>query len=244
MTEPEILTAADVHIWRLRPDEVTTELRRAVAEPLLAPPEREAAARRIFERHRHRFILTRALVRRTLSRYAPVAPTDWIFDVGPQGKPGIESPRLASPPRFNISHADGCIVCAVTLGHDVGVDVEHPARRASGLSIARRFFAPAEVRDLAGLAREALSERFFAYWTLKEAYIKARGLGLSLPLRHFSFELLPAAGARIHFAPELDDDPTHWQFLRMSLDDGHTLALAIRRGLRPDLDVELREAEW
>ena len=105
------------------------------------------------------------------------------------------------PVRFNLSHTDGLAVCAVVLKHDIGVDVEHRQRRVVSENIARRFFSPSEVREFESLPERMQQDRFFQYWTLKESYIKARGMGLSIPLEKFSFHLLKNKPIRISFDP-------------------------------------------
>jgi 4'-phosphopantetheinyl transferase len=207
--------------------------------PLLSQDENDRMARLIFERDRQSFLLTRALVRTTLSRYASIAPADWQFMANVHGRPEIlERPPGAPDLRFNISHTDGLIACAVTIGREVGVDVEHIHRRLTH-DVAGRFFAPAEVTDLRRLPAEDQERVFFDYWTLKEAYIKARGFGLALPLGDFAFKLQPPATPTIAFEPSLDDDESTWQFMQEWPTPQHRLGLAVRRTGR-DLPVRMR----
>ena len=207
--------------------------------PLLSRDEHDRMQRLIFERDRMAFLTTRALARRMLSRYAPVAPADWQFITNAHGRPEI-SVRPAGTPdlRFNISHTTGLIACAVTIGREVGVDVEQVGRHLTH-DIAGRFFAPKEVRDLRALPEGDQQRVFFDYWTLKEAYIKARGFGLALPLKDFAFTLNPPSTPTISFEPALDDDPSTWQFLQDWPTPEHRLGLAVRRTGR-DLPVRIR----
>ena len=207
---------------------------------LMSPDEHERMARFVFEKDRKAFLMTRALVRTTLSRYAPVAPKDWQFITNAHGRPEI----LARPPgvpdlRFNISHTDGLIACAVTIGREVGVDIENIRRRVVH-DVAGRHFAPKEVSDLRSLPEDQQDKVFFDYWTLKESYIKARGFGLALPLGDFAFTLKPPNAPTIAFEPALDDDPATWQFLQHWPTPEHRLALAVRRQGN-DLPVRIRE---
>jgi 4'-phosphopantetheinyl transferase len=196
-------------------------------------------ARLVFGRDRRRFLLTRALVRTMLSRYAAVAPAEWAFITNDHGRPEIlDRPRGVPDLRFNLSHTEGLIACAVTIGREVGVDVEHVDRRLMH-DIAGRFFAPREVTDLKALPDSEQPRAFFDYWTLKEAYIKARGFGLALPLADFAFTLAPPAPPRIAFEPGLDDDPETWQFAQAWPTPHHRLALAVRRK-GADLPVRIR----
>lgn len=209
-------------------------------QALLSPDEHERMARFVFDRDRRAFLLTRALVRTTLSRYAPVPPADWRFINNVHGRPEILDRRSGVPDlRFNISHTNGLIACAVTIGREVGVDVEHTGRRLTH-DVAGRHFAPREVTELRQLPDDEQHRVFFDYWTLKEAYIKARGFGLALPLGDFAFTLNPPHAPVITFEPALEDDPASWQFLQEWPTPHHRLALAVRRD-GPDLPVRIRE---
>ena len=207
---------------------------------LMSPDEHERMARFIFDRDRRQFLLTRALVRTMLSRYAAVPPAAWTFIANVHGRPEIlDRPRGVPDLRFNLSHTDGLIACAVPIGREIGVDVEHIQRRLTH-DIAGRFFAPREVSDLKALPESEQPRAFFDYWTLKEAYIKARGFGLALPLADFAFTLAPPAPPRIAFEPSLDDDPETWQFAQDWPTPHHRLGLAVRRE-GADLPVRIRK---
>jgi 4'-phosphopantetheinyl transferase len=207
---------------------------------LLTRDEHERMMRFVFERDRHQFLITRALVRTMLSRYAAVAPADWRFITNAYGRPEVlDRPAGVADLHFNLSHTDGLIACAVTVGREVGVDVECTTREVTH-DVPGRFFAPREVSDLRALPEADQSRVFFDYWTMKEAYIKARGMGLSIPLNDFAFRLRPPALPTIAFEPELDDDPATWQFFQASPTATHRLGLAVRR-TGPDLSIRIRE---
>ena len=200
------------HLWWLRPARVTDpdELERCRA--LLTDDERTKTDRYRFARDRHTCLLTRVLVRTTLSRYSDVPPAHWRFRTNDHGRPEVARPP--SPIRFNLSHTHGLIVCLVCRGREVGVDVESFGRMNRWLDLAERFFAPHEAAALRRVDASDRPARFLEYWTLKESYIKARGLGLAIPLASFSFDLPPAApdDIRIRFTSAVDDDATRWQF--------------------------------
>lgn len=206
----------------------------------MTPDEHARMARFVFEKDRRAFLLTRAVVRTMLSRYAPIAPAAWRFITNAHGRPEIlDRPPGVPDLRFNISHTNGLIACAVTIGREVGVDVEQINRHLAH-DIAGRHFAPSEVEDLRKLPDEEQHTVFFDYWTLKESYIKARGFGLALPLGDFAFKLNPPAAPTISFEPALEDDPATWQFLQEWPTPTHRLALAVRRE-GADLPVRIRE---
>jgi len=235
----EMLPFNSVHVDLVVTDGAEALAKRAEYLPLMSRDEHERMARLVFERDRQRFLLTRALVRNMLSRYAPVKPADWQFIANAHGRPEIlDAPAGVPDLRFNISHTDGLIACAVTIGREVGVDVEHVNRRLTQ-DVATRFFAPAEVAHLQSLTEDEQDRVFFDYWTLKEAYIKARGFGLSLPLADFAFHLAPGTMPSITFEPSLPDDPASWQFLQDWPTPAHRLGLAVRR-TGDDLPVRMR----
>lgn len=183
----------------------------------------------------------RILVRRLLSRYAPVEAREWGFTTGPYGKPAVAAPRLPVPLFFNLSHTRGLVCCAVARREEIGVDVETIQRRTPGAELARRYFSRQEVADLFSLPVERQAAAFFDYWTLKEAYIKARGKGLAIPLDQFTFHLLEEGPPRISFSPKLDDWPDTWWFAQRQPSTDHRLALAAR--CRPGEVLSLVENE-
>ncbi len=235
----DLLPLNAVHVDLVRADDPASWAQHEAYRALLSPDEHERMARFVFERDRRSFLLTRALVRTTLSRYCAVAPADWAFITNVHGRPEIlDRPRGVPDLRFNLSHTEGLIACAVTIGREVGVDVEHTQRRLTH-DVAARFFAPREANDLKALPADEQPKAFFDYWTLKEAYIKARGFGLALPLGDFAFTLNPAGPPTIAFEPTLEDDPATWQFVQDWPTPVHRLALAVRRE-RGDLPIRIR----
>ncbi|MFT3765982.1 MAG: 4'-phosphopantetheinyl transferase superfamily protein [Minicystis sp.] len=229
----------EVHFFYLRDGDVADARLVAAYEALLSPDERARRARYRFEHSRREYLLTRALVRVTLSRYAPVAPAAWTFGQNEYGRPAIDRAEHAWL-RFNLSNTRGLVALAVARDRDVGVDVEDTTRPGETVAIADRFFSPSEVAALRALSEGAQRDRFFDYWTLKEAYIKARGMGLAIPLDQFSFLLEAGRPIRIAFDPRLGDDEAAWQFEQLSISPEHRTAVAVRRGYGPDLRVVVK----
>jgi len=244
------LDRSEVHVWLTRPEAAQGSERLRGYAALMTPDEREKQARYYFERDRHACLVTRALVRTTLSRYVSRRPDAWRFEKNEHGCPRLVPEQRDSELRFNLSHTDGLIACAVARERAVGVDVEHTGRRGETVAIADRYFSAAEVRELRALPQSRQRDRFFDYWTLKESYIKARGMGLALPLSQFSFLIEDDTGesvARdapridIRFDTELRDDPLLWQFELERRSPQHRLALAVRKGEGPRLQVQVEE---
>lgn len=193
---------------------------------LMNEAERSGNLRFRSETLRRADAITRAALRTVLSRYCDVAPSCWEFARHDHGKPYIDSP----PSRlyFNLSHSREWIACAVARFPSIGIDIERTSRDPAILRLAKRFFAAPEYADVSRRAGAAQKSRFFDYWSLKEAYIKARGEGVSLGLDAFSFNIGEAGAISIACDERLQDDPGAWYF-RMSGSDGdHRLALAAK----------------
>lgn len=201
---------------------------------LLDDAERARAERFHFERDRLVYTAAHALLRASLAELTGRAPQDWRFSVGAHGKP--EAICLPGEPalRVNLSHTRGQAVVGLSLGHELGVDVEWLARDNATAEIAERFFAPAECAFLRARPPCEAREVFFAFWTLKEAYIKATGKGLALPLDAFAFTLEPPS---ISFTPPIEDDPSRWLFRRFRTGPEHVAALAVRHPEPASLEV-------
>jgi 4'-phosphopantetheinyl transferase len=180
----------EVHVWQARLDRTAAELR--VLSETLTPNEIVRAERFRFPRDRERFIAARGLLRALLAGYTGQPPDELRFTASEHGKP-----QLAAPPeaphtlRFNVTHSGHFALYAVARGREVGVDLEWMHKDLDFAGVADRFFSPREASALRTLPREARREAFFAFWTRKEAYVKARGRGLSLGLDTFDVSLGP-----------------------------------------------------
>ncbi len=241
MTTP--LPPSEIHLWFVLSDEVDDPALLRSYMDLMNDAERARYDRIIVQHARHQHLLARALVRTTLSRYADVDPVAWAFCENEYGRPAIVPPPGAGGEeikhlRFNISHTDGLIVCGVVRDLELGVDVEDTWRSRETVAIADRFFSEREVNDLHALPHGRQKDRFFDYWTLKESYIKARGMGLALPLGKFSF-FPDRRPIPIATDPSLDDDPATWQFELFCPTDRHRAAVGVRRGAG-EQDLKLR----
>lgn len=230
----------EVHVWLTRPDDVADSERLAVCRAMLSDGERARLERLRRESDRRAFLAAHALVRSALSRYADVLPESWSFSANHWGRPEIAGPGALPGLRFSLSHTSGLTACAVALDCDCGVDVEAFDRGGDPLKLARRVLSPKELADLEARAAGARRDRFLAYWTLKEAYVKARGLGLSLPLREFSFSLA-GERIRIEFTAPGEDVASSWQFASLQPTPRHVLGIAVRHGDGPERRITVRE---
>jgi 4'-phosphopantetheinyl transferase len=154
----------------------------------LTPDERHRSARFHFERDRQRFIVARGVLRDLLARYLQTQPGQIGFVYNAFGKPEL-GPESGSRLTFNLSHSAGLALIAIATASNVGVDLEYIRGQSDYADIARRFFSAAEVDYLTALPSHLYAEAFFSCWTKKEAYVKACGEGLAIPLNSFSVPL-------------------------------------------------------
>lgn len=205
------LSDGEVHLWFAFPGDAEGQQAPASAYPVLDEAEQARMVRLRFPEGRRLFGVSHTLVRTTLTRYSEIPPQEWRFVKNAHGKPAIDPDLDSSPLSFSLSHTRGIAVVAVTNGADIGADIERADRNVDAARLAGRFFSPEEAAALQEISPDRLRERFFLYWTLKESYIKARGLGLLLPLDSFSFGLTGECPFRIDFSGE-DRDPGSWRF--------------------------------
>jgi 4'-phosphopantetheinyl transferase len=198
----------------VRPGDVRSNDQIAACRSLLTPEEREREERFHFAEDRHLYLLTRSLERTILSGYVGLPPERLVFERTEKGKPWLANAQHECRQiSFNISHTRGLLLLAVSSSRPLGIDVEG-LNRADFLGIANQFFAPSELTALQALTAEQRHERFFEYWTLKEAYIKARSAGFFMPLDRFAFGFDAAHSITFTAAADLDDQPDRWSFLQ------------------------------
>lgn len=239
---PLPLPEDEVHLWYTRFERWPDDSLLSPYEAMLSAEEQARQRRFLYPKHRRQFLISHALVRLVLSHYAGDAPAAWRFLTKAHGKPALASAAAQADLRFNLSHTDSLAVVAVATGREVGVDAENVERRDPGIDLARRYFAPEEVAQLTRLDDDQRKSGFFDFWTLKESYIKARGLGLALPLDAFGFHLAPGSAPRISFSERIADNAADWQFLQLSISPSFRIALAIQRPGVADRTVVIRES--
>lgn len=219
------LESNEVHVWRAALDVEPAYLKRL--EQMLSDDERERARRFFFEEHRGRFVVARGLLRSILAKYLNIAPNHLEFIYGAYGKPTLTGRFAIGDIRFNMSHSGELAVYAIARGREVGIDIERQRADFATREIAEKFFSPREVTALLNLPEHVQCEAFFNCWTRKEAYIKARGMGLSLPLDQFDVSLVPGEPAALL---DTKDDPTEasrWRFQELLPGPGFAAALAV-----------------
>jgi 4'-phosphopantetheinyl transferase len=232
------LAAGQVDVWLTSLRDVCSELERGYLQ-LLSEPERAKWQRFVADNARLQYLVSRALVRTTLSRYADVPEHAWQFEANRYGRPYVSQPSGLRKFQFNLSNTTGLVVCAVAEGCDIGIDVENFARDLDTDALAPSVFAPMELTDffVQGTPGDRRS-RFFSYWTLKEAYIKARGIGLSLPLDSFWFDL-GGPSPLLHVTDRCGDQPERWRFYQYAPTAEHRMAVAAAapQGVEPSIHL-------
>jgi 4'-phosphopantetheinyl transferase len=203
----------------------------------LSPEERLRHSRFLFDRDKRDFAVAHTLLRRCLSARGGRAPLEWAFAADPRGKPMLaKQDALDTPLAFNLSHTAGLVACAVGEDVEVGIDVERIDRDIDAVDLASRFFSSSEsgaVRRLEGIEQRT---RFAELWTLKEAFIKAIGEGLSCPLDAFSFTF--GSSGSLEFDWRRSTSATMWLFALFAPSPDHRMAVAIgTRGSLPELRV-------
>lgn len=189
--ESSNLAEGEVHLWWIP----IGGSRQAVElhAQALSPDELERAARFHFDVHRNRFLIGRGALRHILGRYLEIEPRDLEFTYGSRGKPDLAPGQNGRGIRFNLSHSHDLGLLAVSMAQELGVDVELVKADFGGMEIAERFFSANEVQTLFALDAVERNAAFFSCWTRKEAFIKAIGEGLSVPLDSFDVIFAPHA---------------------------------------------------
>jgi 4'-phosphopantetheinyl transferase len=224
--EQLLLEPGQAHIFRL-PLELPPELLQTLSG-LLSADEQARAARYHFERDQRRFTAARGQLRQVLAAYLHVVPRAVQFTYNPYGKPALAEANHTGQPdvQFNLSHSGELGLLAVCKGQPVGIDIEIIRDNLERGNIARRYFAPSEVMALEALPPDQQLQAFFACWTRKEAYIKARGQGLSIGLDTFAVSLAPGEAAQLLVRdPGAPGGP--FTLLTLDPEPGYAAALAV-----------------
>ncbi len=221
-----ILGDDEVHVWRAALN--IKESRVQSLRRTLTADDRARAERFHFQKDREHFIVARGLLRAILGRYLDVEPSQLRFSYSPYGKPSLAGEFNADALCFNLSHADGLALYAVTRGRQLGIDIERVRAELADEQVAERFFSPREVAVLRALSGNMQPQAFFNCWTRKEAYIKARGEGLSLPLDQFDVSLAPGETAALLSTNGDPQEASRWRIQELAPGAGYVSALAVK----------------
>jgi 4'-phosphopantetheinyl transferase len=221
------ISREEVHLWR-----IDLTLADSIGFAVLSDDELERAARFHFENDRSRFKVARAALRTILGRYANLIPDALVFCQNAYGKPFLTNPRAAGL-HFNLSHSKDVALLGVAREREVGIDVEFMRHNFATTEVARHFFSSDEVATLAGVESRLRTRAFFNCWTRKEAYIKARGEGLSLALDSFDVSLKPGQPAALLNTRLDSTDVSRWSMHELFPVAGYAAAVAVERCASP-----------
>lgn len=227
--EPRRLPDVDgVELWLV--EGTGTEVERSALHNLLSEDERARAARFKVEHARRAFVVSRGFLRTILGNALGCAPRIVRLGEGPHGKPFLTGAHAGSGIEFNVSHSGDLFLYALSRGRTLGVDVERKKEERELEKLAQRYFAPAEARLLLEQATpEERLDSFYRCWTRKEAYLKAKGTGLTTRLAAFAVTFLPGvAPAMLHTEVE-GEDPATWRVFDVPVPEGYAAALVVRR---------------
>ncbi|MGM0402599.1 MAG: 4'-phosphopantetheinyl transferase family protein [Thermodesulfobacteriota bacterium] len=217
-----------VDIWRARTDLAADRI--SVLFNLLSADEQSRAERFLYPVHRGRYIAARGILRQILGAYLGIGPQKIRFSTCSHGKPRLENPLHRCGLRFNLSHSHGIAMYAVAENRDVGIDVEYLGRPCRELQIARRFFAPEEAEAIASLSEKNRRKAFFVCWTRKEALLKAKGVGLSIPLDRFAVSVRPEDPPALLHTAWNEKDRLQWRLFTVDPGPDYVASLAVEKG--------------
>ena len=215
----------EVHVWRASIDPDGLDVQGMWAT--LAADERSRAGRFYFQKDRERFVAGRGLLRAILGRYLGMDSDQLQFCYNSYGKPALTRESGGEILLFNLSHSHGLMVCAVTRHRQIGIDLERICGNLAGEKVAERFFSPREVGTLRALPACIQGQAFFNCWTRKEAFIKAKGQGLSLPLDQFDVSLRPGEPAALLDTTWDPQEACRWSLKELDPGPGYVCALCV-----------------
>jgi 4'-phosphopantetheinyl transferase len=210
-----------LHLWCANPGDFLPDAIIEACVSMLSEDEQAHWRSYRFDKHRREYLITRVLVRTALSYFHPLAPAAWRFESNIYGKPFVV-PDCGL--RFNLSNSPGLVVCLISQGAEVGVDAQPGESGERIAELGPEVFSPLELAQLVGMRRAEKSDRALSLWTLKEAYIKARGMGLTLSLNKVSFLYGGLEGIRLELDPRLDDRAGGLRFCLLE-HAGHRIAV-------------------
>lgn len=225
LASPLALPEDEVQVWRVDLESIRGDESRW--QKVLSPDESNRASRFHFVRDRQRFVASRALLRTILGCYLAIEPKSLSFIYSQKEKPSLAPGSASSGLTFNISHSGGIALFAFARKREIGVDVEQVRCDFEVEAIASRFFSSHEQEQLRSLPEEKKFESFFRCWTRKEAYIKATGDGLSLPLHQFDVSVGPENGNALLSTRPNKSEAALWSLREIPAGQGYVAALCV-----------------
>jgi 4'-phosphopantetheinyl transferase len=240
----EFLKPGQLFLWTVPTDDLNDAATACRLQQLLSADEQEEVLRFHRVADQNRFIISRSFVRLTLSQHFPVPTSEWRFDRDRNRKPFIVAPDISPTVQFSLSHTEGVVACLISLSAEAAVDVEKVVCSPDLPAAVEKILSLTEQRTLSARSGADWAALFFNYWTLKEAYAKARGLGLMLELRDIGFEFKSDNTIQAHFASHVDDDALDWVFWSRHLSAQHLISVAAKRDVSNECKIIHRPVKF
>jgi 4'-phosphopantetheinyl transferase len=231
------LGADEAHVWRVSLDQPADMI--AKLAPLLSQDERQRARRFHRPVDRDRFIAGRGILRKIISAYLALSPGQLRFTYNEYGKPAVSDEQNDRALNFNLSHSAELILYAITRGRDVGIDIEYIREDFATLEIAEHFFSKDEVTSLKSLPTDQRTIGFFNCWSRKEAFIKAKGMGVSYPLDRFTVSLAPGDPPALLKVDDDEREVARWKMYELKPGAGYAAAM-----IATEPPVTLNQRHW
>ena len=239
------MNSHEILIWFIEPETIQDPARLNRFLQWLSPEERAQHQRFRFDKHRHTYLVSHALMRGALSLTTEAEPAQFAFKTNAYGKPFVEAPAKSQTINFNLSHTEGLAAIAISANSEVGVDVENKHRQDMTQTLAEHFFAPEECQAVAQSSEHERPTKMLEFWTLKESYIKAVGQGLSIALDSFAFRLATATQpASLMRLDGQGSDLDAWSFWQGQPTENHLMALAFKSDPGKPTQVRTQRAQW
>jgi 4'-phosphopantetheinyl transferase len=237
------LCAGEVHLWCVFPGQIQDDdILLEKYKSLLQEEETSRMDKFFFPEDKKYFLITRALVRATLSRYVALSPLDWRFRITSKGKPFIANESIETKTiSFNLTHTEGLILLGISKNSTLGIDSEKISEKLDFLAIAQNSFADNEIAVLKNTSGRKQLELFFKYWTLKESYLKARGVGLSFPLNSLSFQFDSEGRISCQMDSQLQDVSSKWKFFQFKPTEEHIMSICMPHCETIDYKIQIKK---
>lgn len=220
-----VLAQDEVHVWRASLEVPSSYL--AQMRGILSSDERVKADRFAFEEHRQNFVVAHGFLRAILSRYVDCAPVELQFGCAKYGKPFLIEPATCANLSFNMAHSGSFALYGISKGRMIGVDIEQIRPGLDIAEIAWQFFSINESNCLLSMSSDVRVHAFFDCWTRKEAFVKAKGIGLSLPLDQFAVTLSPEEPVRLLETRWDKNEFLRWSLRAIDVATGYAAAFAV-----------------
>lgn len=223
----------EIHVWHAGADSKSSGILRC----FLTPGEIKRADRYYFPRDRENFIASRGILRVLLGKYLNVQPDGINLHFNKYGKPFLKN--CEGSLNFNVSHSNGKILLAFARNHEIGIDIEYIRPDFADLEIARHYFSASEILALSRLPEASRKYGFFSCWTRKEAYIKAKGRGLSIPLDSFDVSVCPDEAPELFSVKNNTGEIRKWKIFSLHAGNDYCASLAVKGN-----PASIKHFEW